>query len=71
MMLSLMPVSPQHPDGLGELFRVAVIGSAGWLTAFTLADAATVVSICVGVATLVYVAAKTYFLIKHDGGGPK
>lgn len=54
-----------------ELARVAAIGATGWFATIKLADVATLVSIMVGLATLTYVIAKTYFLIKNGGKSPE
>jgi hypothetical protein len=50
-----------------EITKVAVVGTVGGFTTFKLADYATLVSILVGLATLTYIVAKTYFLIKSGG----
>lgn len=54
-----------------EMLRVAGVGTVGTFAAIKLTDVATVVSILVGLATLTYVTAKTYFLIKNKGREPK
>jgi len=54
-----------------ELLRVTGVGTAGLLATIKLQDVATFVSILVGLATLTYVCAKTYFLIRNNGNEPK
>ena len=49
--------------------KVCTVGTIGFVTSLKLADAATLVSIAVGLATLVYIGAKTYFLFKNQGRG--
>lgn len=55
---------------LAELFKVAAAGTGGTVATIKLADVATLVSIAVGCVTFLYVAAKLYFLFKHNGRKP-
>lgn len=50
-----------------EGVRVAAIGASGFFASVTLTDVSVLVSICVGVATLIYICAKTYFLVRNKG----
>lgn len=50
-----------------EGVRVGIIGATGFVTSLTLAEWSAVVSICVGVVTLVYISGKTYYLFRNQG----
>lgn len=52
-----------------EIFKVATVGGIGGTITLKLADYATIVSILVGIATLTYIVAKTYFLFRNHGKG--
>jgi hypothetical protein len=50
-----------------ELLKVSAIGAGGFFATLQLADVATLVSIGVGLCTIAYVSAKTFFLIRNRG----
>lgn len=54
-------------DGFTEGARVAAIGATGFIASLSLTDVSVIVSILVGLATLVYIVAKTYFLFRNNG----
>lgn len=56
-------------DDIPETVKVAAIGAGGAFTSLTLSDVATITSIAVGLATLVYIITKTVLLIKRRGNG--
>lgn len=51
---------------LHEGARVVVVTATGLVGSWKLADVSVLVSILVGLATLFYICAKTYFLIKRN-----
>ena len=58
-------------DDLLDSARVVAISSVGFVTSLTLAEAASLTSIAVGLATFVYVVTKTVLLIRGKGNPPK
>jgi hypothetical protein len=54
-------------NDLLEASRVSVVGTIGFVASLSLSDVATLTSIAVGLATLVYVVTKTVFLIRRQG----
>lgn len=52
---------------LHEGARVLVVTATGLFGSWKLADVSVLVSIAVGLATLFYICAKTYYLIKRSG----
>lgn len=54
-----------------DLAKVGTIGTGGAVVSLKLADVSLIVSIAVGLMTLVYVGAKTYYLIKSGGKAGK
>ena len=55
---------------VAELTKVGATGFVGFIASLKLADVATLTSIGVGVATIIYIGAKTYFLFKNRGNSP-
>lgn len=51
------------PEEGFEIAKVGTIGLLGTVTSISLPDAASLVSIMVGLATFIYVVAKTIFLV--------
>lgn len=54
-------------DDVAEGARVAVVGAVGFIASLSLTDVSVLVSIGVGVATLVYIVSKTIFLFRNKG----
>jgi hypothetical protein len=54
-----------------EGVRVSIVGATGFVTSYSLTEFSSLVSIAVGLATLVYIVAKTIFLIRNKGREPK
>ena len=48
---------------------MSAISAVGFFTSLTLTDVSVIVSILVGLMTLLYIGSKTYFLFKNNGKG--
>ena len=56
-------------DEITEGAKVSAISAVGFFTSLTLTDVSVIVSILVGLMTLLYIGSKTYFLFKNNGKG--
>ena len=56
---------------VADIAKVGMAGTSGGIATMALSDVSAVVSIAVGAITFCYVAAKLYYLLKHEGKPPR